>query len=66
MTDGQLLLVGTEGGTLRLWELVTGEEVAQFKGHTGPVTSLACSGDGRIIASGSEDQSVRIWTLPSS
>jgi len=64
LTNGQLILVGTESGALRLWELVTGEEVAQFKGHTGPVTCLTSSGDGKIIASGSEDQTIRIWSFP--
>ena len=32
-----------------------------FKGHGGPVSSVAFSGDGRRILSGSADHSVKVW-----
>ncbi|OXM44850.1 WD40 repeat domain-containing protein [Amycolatopsis alba] len=38
-------------------------DVVTVTGHALPVTSLAFSPDGRFLASGSDDRSIRIWTL---
>jgi WD40 repeat protein/serine/threonine protein kinase len=36
-----------------------------FSGHTGSVTSVCLSADGRFALSGSDDQSVRLWEVAS-
>jgi WD40 repeat protein len=51
--------------SLRLWDLATGKELKLFKGHTGPVLSLAISRDGRFLVSGSADNSMVLWQVPS-
>src|SRR5262249_28918899 len=44
-----------------LWDLTRGEEVARLQGHTSFVWSLAFSPDGATLASGSGDDTVRLW-----
>ena len=53
------------GHTVSLWDAETGQELHRFEGHTDKVYDVAFSADGRMIASGSADKSVRIWRVPS-
>jgi WD40 repeat protein len=50
--------------SLQLWDLTTGKELKQFKGHTGPILSLSISADGETMVSGSADGTMRMWELP--
>jgi serine/threonine protein kinase len=50
-------------GTLRLWNLRTGEVVREFSGHTSDVFWVAVSTDGTRLLSASKDNTARLWDL---
>lgn len=61
--DGQYTLSASEDHSIRVWNLLTGMQVASLKGHNGTVTCLAVVPDGRHVLSGGEDGDVILWRL---
>ena len=54
------IVTGSTDGSLRIWDLATGECTAELKGHTGIVTCVSPLPNGQIV-SGSHDKCLRIW-----
>ncbi len=63
--DSRVAISGGRDGTLRVWDLASGECLRTLTGHTGPVLSVAVSDDGRTVVSGGRDKTVRVWELDS-
>ena len=50
--DGGLVASGSSDGTIKLWDVASGQEVATLEGHTDWVQSVSFSPDGGLLASG--------------
>jgi WD40 repeat protein len=51
-------------GAVRLYETATGKALATLKGDPGPVAPLAFSPNGRLLATGSWNGKITLWSLP--
>lgn len=69
--DGKLIAVsrmvysdaaGFEGG-FRIWNAESRREIASGLSHNGLVTCLAFSPDGKMLATGGEDKSIKLWNV---
>ncbi|MDE0637520.1 MAG: hypothetical protein OXI43_16915 [Candidatus Poribacteria bacterium] len=58
--DGKRLAVATSIG-IWIYDVQTGEVLDLLTGHTEPVTSIVFSPDGETFASGSKDNTIRLW-----
>src|SRR5262249_39687466 len=61
---GRTLIGGCDDGTIRFWDPIHGGELHRLTGHRGGVFSLALSGDGQVLVSGSQDTTALVWSVP--
>jgi WD40 repeat protein len=58
--SGEVLASGG-GGTIRLWDVQTGEELTSIPAHDGLITTLVFSPNGEQLVSGSTDKTIKLW-----
>ena len=57
--DGKTLVTGTWGA--QVWNTEDGTRKNHLESHTGFLTCVACSPDGKIMATGGLDSTVKLW-----
>ncbi|MBY0459918.1 MAG: hypothetical protein K2V38_21580, partial [Gemmataceae bacterium] len=62
MPDNQLVS-GAEDGSLKVWDIRTGEEVKLLSTQEGNVWSLDVSADGRFLVTAADEPAVTFWDL---
>ena len=59
--DGRRLVTGSADGTIRVWDVATGQELYQLKRHTSPIWGFQFSPDGLCLAVADADGTVVLW-----
>jgi WD40 repeat protein/tRNA A-37 threonylcarbamoyl transferase component Bud32 len=55
------LASGGDDRVVRIWDIASGEELLSLPGHTNHVRGLTFSDDGCLLASASDDGTVKLW-----
>jgi WD40 repeat protein/beta-lactamase regulating signal transducer with metallopeptidase domain len=59
--DGRALAVRAPDGSVYVWDIGSGKQIKQLKGHRGRVETVAFAADGRTLASGAADTTILLW-----
>lgn len=59
--DGTLIAAGFSDGSVRIWNLQTGQFIRQFTGHKSAISNLKFSDDGVLLVSGTKDGVINVW-----
>lgn len=62
--DGERIAIGLDNGGLEIWGGEKADELlVSLAGHSARISSIDVSSDGQLIASCSEDESIRLWDV---
>ncbi len=60
---GSLVAGGSLEGPIRLWNVQTGQEIRQLKGHQQTSIDVAFHPDGHLLASTGDDSTIQLWDV---
>lgn len=63
--DGTLLASGSDGGTIKLWNVTSRTLIRTLTEHTDDVRSVKFSPNGQMLASACDDTSIILWNVSS-
>jgi WD40 repeat protein len=61
---GEVLAAAYDDNVIHLWDVAAKQEITSLYGHTGPITDLVFTADGKYLFSTSTDGTIRIWGVP--
>ena len=63
--NANLLVSAHSGGAVRIWDLHNGHAIHNLQSDDGYVRSLEFNADGSLLATGSSEGEIKIWTTDS-
>ena len=61
--DGTKIVAGAIDGSVRIWDVRTGEQLAVMRGHEASLRSAIFNADGSRILTASDDHTARLWDV---
>ncbi|MCJ8279266.1 MAG: NB-ARC domain-containing protein, partial [Rivularia sp. ALOHA_DT_140] len=61
--DGKLLGTTSNNYSIKIWQVDSGQQIGNFKGHSNRISNLDFSPDNQLILSASADRTIKIWDL---